>query len=282
MRIILRFYKRGDLDLMALKKYNISLAKMAKQVLEAYANGTMIHFLLPQISDEAIDNEWFKDNGQDVRRVEFTTNDANTIKLAKSCKPTYRNLMIKTLMRNALYQQSLSIFFTDAEIVKKENHNISVMNPENIPNFVPLTQILAKGCKSCNISDILITPEERKEKKAEKKPGKVDTSYLIDHHIIKEAKNSNTKTEAKETSVSNETNTSSALETSDIEEMKAFLSETAVSDISEINEVSDYGVEANEISESSINEADANNETLTDADQEELDAMFNSLISEIP
>mgnify|MGYP001150480474 CR=1 FL=1 len=43
-----RLYKRFDADLLALQEQGLSISSMAKTALEAYANGTPVHFLLPE------------------------------------------------------------------------------------------------------------------------------------------------------------------------------------------------------------------------------------------
>ena len=249
MRVVIRFYKRSDLDLIALQKHDISLGKMAKQVLETFANGTRIHYLLPELNNVNLDDlDWFKLNIKDGLRVEFTTHDEETIKLLHSVKGTYKNLFIKTLLRNALYEQSLNVFFNDKSLIEKENCFISSVDTDRIPNFQPLLMV---GSKSYKVEDILISPEERKKRSSTKKPAKGSEEYLKDKHILK----------AKE-GIKEEKATDTA-------EMDKFLKDKPISEIGEISEI-----KKNDTS-------DEGNGALSDEQQEAMAAMFDDLIDEI-
>lgn len=246
MRVVIRFYKRSDLDLIALQKHEISLSKMAKQVVEAFANGTRVHYLLPELHSVSLDDlDWFKLNIKDGLRTEFTTHDPETINLLKSVKGTYRNLFIKTLLRNSLYEQSLNVFFNSKTLIERENSFIKSVDTERIPNYQPLLMVGAKNYKA---EDFLISPEERKKRSKEKKESRGSEEYLKEKHIIKE------KDEKK---------------ASDTSEMDKFLKNEPIGEISEISEVKNQDT------------GDDGGGSLSEADQEAMDAIFSNLIDEI-
>ncbi len=65
-------------------------------------------------------------------KCEFTTKDEAAIKLLSNIKKRYRNQFIKTLIRNALTEQSLVGFFTEQEYIDKENSYLkNVLDNEN-------------------------------------------------------------------------------------------------------------------------------------------------------
>ncbi len=146
MRQILRFYVRHDLDLIGLRVQGISMNKLAKIALESYANGRRIHICInagKQISMDDVTN-LIKNNNKKSSlakittfKCEFTTRDAETIKLLKSIKNTYRNQFCKAIIRNTLTEQSLIPFFTKIEYVNAENAFLQGINKDYIPNLIP-------------------------------------------------------------------------------------------------------------------------------------------------
>lgn len=114
MRVIMRFYKSHDADLIALQKNGFSLPKLARKVIEGYANGERIKVLTPACSKTDI-------SSLDTLRCDFSTSDIKTIRLLESIEKKRRNQFCKAMIRNALIEQPITIFFTDPEIIEMEN-----------------------------------------------------------------------------------------------------------------------------------------------------------------
>ena len=140
---------RHDLDLIALRIQGVSLSKLGKIALEAYANGKNISIDIPEqrqmeiddiqrfLFDEANRKTPLKSATMSSFKCEFSTSDDESIRLLKSIKNTYRNQFVKTLIRNTLTRQSLIPYFTADDFVNKENDNIrqvsQITNESRIP-----------------------------------------------------------------------------------------------------------------------------------------------------
>ena len=119
MRVVMHLYKSHDPDLVCLHKSGYSISKLARKVIEAYAHGERIKILIPEckmanISDVA-------SNREGGLRIEFNTSDADTIRLLNSIANKRRNQFCKAMVRNSFIEQPLAVFFTDPDIIKREN-----------------------------------------------------------------------------------------------------------------------------------------------------------------
>ena len=172
MRQVLRIYLRHDFDLIGLRMQGVSLAKLAKTALEAYANGKRIHIFLDSVK-ETDDKEvgsilqkesWNKDKKEKIAatfKCEFTTHDPNAERLLKNIKKNYRNQFVKTLIRNTLTEQFLTPFFSNETDVNNENAYLGAVNTDYIPNLIPAPMIGNKF----NAEDYLVVPKAYLENK---------------------------------------------------------------------------------------------------------------------
>ena len=114
MRVIMRFYKSHDPDLIALHKAGFSLSKLARRVIEAYAHRERLKVLIPEAPKTDI-----SDCG--AVRADFSTSDEDAVHLLKSIENKRRNQFCKVMIRNALTEQPLTVFFTDPALIEAEN-----------------------------------------------------------------------------------------------------------------------------------------------------------------
>ena len=194
MRQALRFYIRHDYDLIALRVKGISLKKLGKTALEAYANGKRVHVCIDQfenISDDNVMNflktgerqKPLKNQAITTFKCEFITKDPEAIRLLKAIKPKRRNQFIKILIRNTLTEQNLSSFFADKTYVEKENQYLSSINKDYIPNLIPTPM---HNKKTVDLDTILVAPKPvRTEKNSEEKNVK---KMDLSEEVLKEAK----------------------------------------------------------------------------------------------
>ena len=179
MRQILRFYLRHDLDLIGLRSQGVSLGKLAKISLEAYANGRDIISVPPKAEKGDMKNDvLMKFVKKDIRKTEtkgnsgvfsfkceFSTNDPNSIYLLNSIKKSYRNQFIKTLIRNSLERQYFLPYFDNESEAQKwaeyENNKIteSYNHALGEDRYIPIPTM----SKSINIEDYLVKPKNVSE-----------------------------------------------------------------------------------------------------------------------
>ncbi len=173
MRQILRFYVRHDLDLINLKLNGVSLGKLAKNVLEAYANNQSITIQVPyQLADKTQNKDLMdkilsgsKNNKPLPKaasfRCDFNTTDPNAIRVLQSIKPTYRNQFMKALIRNSLSRISLIQYFKESgDMTPLE---IEYMKIEKMKSNVFVAEAPIQEDEKIEMSDVLQTPEERKK-----------------------------------------------------------------------------------------------------------------------
>ena len=135
MRVIMHLYKSHDPDLVALHKSGYSVSRLAKRVIEAYAHGERIRLLIPEcrtvdISDTASGREG-------GLRTEFITKDSETVDLLTGIVKNRRNQFCKAMVRNALIEQPLVVFFTDPKIIRLENEYLYAEKEKGAVCFVP-------------------------------------------------------------------------------------------------------------------------------------------------
>ena len=135
MRVIMHLYKSHDPDLVALHKSGYSVSRLAKRVIEAYAHGERIRLLIPEcrtvdISDTASGREG-------GLRTEFITKDPETVDLLTGIVKNRRNQFCKAMVRNALIEQPLVVFFTDPKIIRLENEYLYEEKQKGAVCFVP-------------------------------------------------------------------------------------------------------------------------------------------------
>lgn len=114
MIVELRIYKRFDQDLIALKKLGADLGKLIKEDLYAFARGKQVFFAIP--ADAPVDLE---DRHSFHFRINIT--DAESIKLLKSVKNSYRNSFCKALLRESFVYQALGVYLADPGYIEKRN-----------------------------------------------------------------------------------------------------------------------------------------------------------------
>ncbi len=111
MVVEIRLYKRWDLDLIALKGAGYNMSQVFKHVISSYANMSPIHLYVDELINFEVD---------DIKSIHFRVSipnaDTNSCYMLKHIKKRYRNAFCKMLVRNALVQQNLNIFFDDARL----------------------------------------------------------------------------------------------------------------------------------------------------------------------
>jgi hypothetical protein len=160
MRQSLRLYKQHDTDLIALQVMGVSISKLAKRVVESYANGVRVKMALPECGPVDISD-------LQIARSDFITKDKKTICLLQSIKKGKRPQFIKTLIRSSLLTQSLSVFFTDERDIESEKNYISSLDID-INELMEAPRIN----KHVRFDDILLKEEKTEEIKEEKKEPK--------------------------------------------------------------------------------------------------------------
>lgn len=129
MVIEVRYYKRFDLDLLALIDSGIKLSAYLPMVLQGYAKGEPVKLLVPFCEAHDVDKMQLVHTG-----IKIT--DSESIELLKKVRRGYRNSFCKILLRDALVFQSLGIYFTNQDLIKKENNRINLTDTSNIPNLI--------------------------------------------------------------------------------------------------------------------------------------------------
>lgn len=155
MRQSLRLYKQHDTDLIALQVMGVSISKLAKRVVESYANGVRVKMALPECGP--VDMSDLK-----ISRSDFTTKDKKTISLLQSIKAGKRPQFIKTLLRSSLLTPSLTVFFTDGkDIDNEENYIRSIdVDPSTLIDIPTIN-------KKITFNELVENHEMKKEKSKE-------------------------------------------------------------------------------------------------------------------
>ena len=270
MRQVLRVYLRHDYDLIGLRMQGVSLAKLAKIALEAYANGKRMHIFLDSVkktNDTEVGSilqkeSWNKKDDKKMAatfKCEFTTHDPNAERLLSNIKKGYRNQFVKTLIRNTLTEQFLSSFFSNETDVNNENAYLGAVNTDYIPNLIPAPMI----GKKFNAEDYLVIPKAYLENKE-----------LVEIERLKEISQTVSE-EPLDSPTDNDT------------ENKA----TVVTESNTVNEVSETNVTDNDtvtkniasIMEEPKDDAsdDASDKAVSDELNKEVDNMFDSLMMEL-
>ena len=270
MRQILRFYKRYDLDLLALRIQGISLPRLGKIALEAYAHGKRPVIVLP--AGEQLNMDTLQNTLQKQKRIlttgqknevfsfkcEFTTHDPKAENVLKNVKNMYRNQFIKTLIRNMLAEQSLTPFFVSKDYINNENDYLGSLDRMDISDRIDIPMSNSK----VNVYDYLKAPKNTEEtqktqpKTVTKAPAIQKPSQILEEKTKKAS-------EVKETPVitSNEAKKVPVYET--ITDEEPFMDQPAISAIEEVS----Y--------EQEMSEANS-----TDIDEEETMSMFADLFDQ--
>ena len=160
MRVIMRFYKSHDADLIALQKNGFSLPKLTRKVIEGYAHGERIKVMTPECRKTDI-------SSLDTLRCDFSTSDEKTIHLLESIEKKRRNQFCKAMIRNALIAQPITIFFTDPEMIEMENSFLRGRKSGCTVITLPLRNM--KGTRYAELTEGL-KDEYKPEKWTEQKP----------------------------------------------------------------------------------------------------------------
>ncbi len=138
MEIEVRIYRRYDADLLALCDAGYSIMTMLRDSVIAYANGRPLHYLI----DKSVP---FNPIGKKTVHTRFTVpdSDVRTCYMLKNIKKSFRNMFVKTVLRNALIQQNLGIFFTDPNLLQYQNIGIyEKMSASNYQNVIPCSSVV--------------------------------------------------------------------------------------------------------------------------------------------
>lgn len=138
MEIEVRIYRRYDADLLALCDAGYSIMTMLRDSVIAYANGRPLHYLI----DKAVP---FNPIGKKTVHTRFTVpdSDVRTCYMLKNIKKSFRNMFVKTVLRNALIQQNLGIFFTDPNLLQYQNIGIyEKMSASSYQNVIPCSSVV--------------------------------------------------------------------------------------------------------------------------------------------
>ena len=134
MQVEIRIYRRHDADLMMLKSYSVNVPKMMKEVLNNYVEGKKIKYSLPGSQECPIDN-------LSMLRYRLTVTNLDVIALLKRLKHGYRNQFCKMLLRDALVDEPLGVYFSKPEDIRKEHARI--FQAENIQS-APIGKLYKK------------------------------------------------------------------------------------------------------------------------------------------
>ncbi len=133
MNVEFRLYKKFDADLIALVDAGYSVSRMMKAALIAYANGQPLHFY---IDGPALDLDMNVAKTVHQRFV-IPDSDEKTCYMIKNIKFRCRNMFFKSVLRNALIQQSLACFFADINLAQLQNENMATKPFQAYTNLVP-------------------------------------------------------------------------------------------------------------------------------------------------
>ena len=139
MEVEMRYYKNYDIDLIALAAAGYPVSVMMRDAVVAYANGKPLHYLI----DKPIEAD-FNILKTMRTRLHFPNSDARTIYLLKHLKFRSRNMFCKAVLRNALIQQNLTIFFADGSeqlLTPMQSINLSEKDLKGFSGVIPISRI---------------------------------------------------------------------------------------------------------------------------------------------
>ena len=139
MDIEIRLYKIYDADLISLAAAGYSIATMMRDAIVAYANGAPLHYYI----DEVIDAD-FNIIKTVHTRFSVPASEAKAVYMLKHIKHRSRNMFCKAVLRDALVQQNLLVFFAkDSEPYLYPLKDINAINRgvQNFTNVIPLSSL---------------------------------------------------------------------------------------------------------------------------------------------
>lgn len=186
MRVVMHLYKSHDPDLVCLHKSGYSISKLARKVIEAYAHGERIKILIPECKMANISD--VTSNREGGLRIEFNTSDADTIRLLNSIANKRRNQFCKAMVRNSFIEQPLAVFFTDPDIIKRENDYLQSQKDRGIvclpsknkknTKYEELIEGMKEEFRPNNHKDEAEIKPEYTKKNAEVKPVMTDNDII--------------------------------------------------------------------------------------------------------
>ena len=139
MDVEMRYFKYYDADLIALSAAGYPMPVMMRDAVVAYANGRPLHYLI----DEPITAD-FNVLKTMRTRLTFPDDDARVIYLLKHLKFRSRNMFCKAVLRNALIQQNLTVFFANGSeqiLNPLKDINLSGRNLQGFANIIPISTL---------------------------------------------------------------------------------------------------------------------------------------------
>lgn len=130
MKATVRIYRRHDADLLQLKAGGISVGRLMNKALAAYAAGTPMKAVPPVIRPRAIESY------PAALRFTLTVSDPASIRVLRQIRPGYRCAFLKMLVRSVLAEQTLSCFFNDPAIIRKDDNRFTSADA-SIPRLSP-------------------------------------------------------------------------------------------------------------------------------------------------
>ena len=133
MKVEIRLYKIYDADLIALGMAGYSLSNMMRDAIIAFANGMPLHYYI----DRQMDTDFNNMKSVHTRFV-IPDKEEKAIYMIKNIKHRCRNMFCKAVLRDALIQQNLSVFFSTESapyllpLIGKNAGNRNVMNFINV------------------------------------------------------------------------------------------------------------------------------------------------------
>ena len=129
LELDLRFYKRYDVELIALHKAGVPLGDYVRQALIAYTTGKPFHIYIPF----ALDHDF---NDRQLLHTSVKIEDTASEHLLRQIKHGYRNSFCKLLLRDALIYQNLAVFHSDAGFRRVERERIAGFDPAELPGTI--------------------------------------------------------------------------------------------------------------------------------------------------
>lgn len=182
MVILLRIYKRWDLDILALIDKGYPVRKMMKEALIAYSKGTPIKFELGNIG-------FFDMNNRTSCRMQITLSNDETdaIYLLKNIKHRYKNAFVKTVFRNSLITQNTAAMFS------KPNDNLFDYEKNYLEQVKEGNYKIIK-VEPLSDEELLDLKDKQKDEEKAKKDKKKEKNYTKKNDI---SKNTEEKVEVK-------------------------------------------------------------------------------------
>ena len=132
LELDLRFYKRYDVDLIALHKAGAPLGEYIKMALAAYTTGKPFHIFIPFAPDHSFDD-------RQLLHTSVKIDDPATERMLLQIKHGYRNSFCKLILRDAIIFQNLSIYSSDPGYRRMERERIARIDPAEIPGTIIAT-----------------------------------------------------------------------------------------------------------------------------------------------